>query len=290
MRTTLRIAVATALVLAGAALLARRASDRPHPRPHPPTARPIRVLPPDSAIAGRVETEHTVGAWTVRLIADTAAGEKIAEVQRAGHRATAVRAASVRLELVGRDITGDHIPDVVIEAFTGGAHCCTQALVLGLGPDSLLDYGLIDGADGDIEFEDIDGDGIMEVRVGDWRFAYWRDYPFVETEVPEVVLKFQRGAYRPDCELMRDDPPDERTLRQRARALSTGWVGGDPPPGLYGYAVDLVYQGHADLAWRFLDLAWPAQIPGKAEFVADLRDRLNGSPCWSPPPAERRIT
>jgi hypothetical protein len=286
---TLRVAVATALVLAAAALLARRAGDRTRARPRATTARPIRVLPPDSTIAGRVETEHAVGPWKVRLIADTVAGEKVAEVSKGGHRVTAVRAVSVRLEFVGRDITGDHVPDVVIEAFTGGAHCCTQALVLGLG-DTLTDYGLIDGADGEIEFEDLNGDSIPEVRVGDWRFAYWRDYPFVETEVPEVVLRFQHGAYRAACDLMREDAPDERTLRQRARTLASGWVGGDPPPALYGYAVDLVYAGHADLAWRFLDLAWPAQIAGKDDFVRDLQDRLTGSACWSPPPAERRVT
>ena len=286
---TLRIAVATGLVLSAAALLARRAGDRTRARPNHATARPIRVLPPDSAIAGRVETEHAVGAWTVRLIADTVAGEKVAEVRRAGHRAMAVRAVSVRLEFVGRDVTGDRIPDVVIEAFTGGAHCCTQALVLGLG-DTLMDYGLIDGADGDIDFEDLDGDSVPEVRVGDWRFAYWRDYPFVESEVPDVILRFERGAYRAACDLMSEDAPDERTLRQRARSLASGWVGGDPPPALYGYAVDLVYAGHPDLAWRFLDLAWPTQIQGKDDFVRDLRDRLAGSPCWSPPPAERRVT
>ena len=287
MRTALRVAVATAAVLGIAALLARRAGERHGPPAA--AARSIRVLPPDSAIAGRVEEEHTVGRYTLQLIADTAARERIVDVRRDGHRIYAVRAASVQLEHIGEDLTGDGVPDVVVQAYTGGLHCCTQAIILGLG-DSLSDLGAIDGADGEIEFEDVDGDSLPEARVGDWRFAYWREYPFVETMAPTVILKFRDGAFRPACDLMRDDPPDDRTLRQRAQELSRGWVAGDPPPDLYGYAVELVYAGNADRAWRFLDLAWPDRIPGKDAFVRDLKDRLTGSPCWSPAPEQRPST
>jgi len=282
-RTALRVTAATAAVLVIAALLARRVGER-HRGPVAPAARPIRVLPPDSAIAGRIEEEHTVGRYSLQVIADTAARERIVDVRRGGHRVYAVRAASLRLEHIGEDITGDGVPDVVVTAYTGGLHCCTQAIILSLG-DTLADLGTVDGADGDVEFEDVDDDGLPEARVSDWRFAYWREYPFVETIAPTVILKFRDGAFRPACDLMRDDPPDERTLRQRAQELSRGWVAGDPPPDLYGYAVDLVYAGNADRAWRFLDLAWPARVPGKDAFISDLKDRLNGSPCWSPPPA-----
>ena len=286
MRTTIRIAAAAAAVLAVAAVFARRTDERRRPPRRPPPTREVRVLPPDSDIAGRVDEEHTVGAWKLMILADTILDERVFDLQLNGRRVRAVRAATLRLEFVGQDITGDRIPDVVIQAFTGGMHCCSQALVLGLG-DSLVDHGTIDGADGDIEFTDSDGDGRPEVKVGDWRFAYWRDYPFVETVVPEVVLKFRDGAWRPACDLMREEAPTERVLRQRAQDRSAGWVAGDPPPDLWEYAVDLVYAGHADLAWRFLDLAWPRRIPGREAFVTDLKERLRGSPCWSVGPAER---
>ncbi len=286
MRTAVRLAVATAAVLAVAALLARR-TERPAGTPgRDGAARPIRVLPPDSAIAGRIEEEYAVGRYTLQVIADTAAREKAVDIRRDGRRVYAARAMTIRLERIGTDVTGDGVPDVIVQAYTGGAHCCSQALVLSLG-DSLADYGVIEGGDGDIEFEDVDGDSLPEARVGDWRFAYWREYAFVETIAPTVILKFRDGAFRPACDLMREDPPDERTLRQRARELSRGWVAGDPPPDLYGYAVDLIYAGNAGQAWRFLDLAWPDRVGGKDDFLRDLRDRLDGSPCWSPPPAAR---
>lgn len=247
------------------------------------------MLPPDSVIAGPVEAERRIGEYLIRVLADTAAREKIVDVRQGAHRVFALRAASVRLEHAGEDITGDGVPDLVVQAFTGGMHCCSQATVLSLGP-ALRELGTIDGADGDVEFTDVDGDGLPEVKIGDWRFAYWREYPFADTEVPEVILKFRDGAYRPACDLMREDPPDENTLRRKARELARGWTGGDPPPDLWGYAVDLVYAGHPDVAWRFLDVAWPPRIGGKAEFVRDLVEKLRGSPCWSPPPEGRPAT
>jgi len=285
-RTAIRLAGVTAVVLAVAAVLARHAGERRLAR-RAGTARPIQVLPPDSAIAGRVETERRVGEYLVRLLRDSASGDRIADIELRGRRVYAVRAPDVRLEQVGRDLTGDHVPDVVIQQFSGGMHCCTQATVLGLG-DTLRNLGTIEGADGDVTFEDVDGDGRYEAKVGDWRFAYWRDYPFSDTEVPDVVLRFRDGTWSAACDLMRENPPTERELQARARQLTTGWADGDPPADVYGYAVDLVYQGHPDLAWRFLDLAWPTRIGGKADFVRDLRERLQGSPCWSPPQTDTR--
>ena len=282
MRTGLRIALATVVVLGAAVLLARRTGERGTVKPDVPTASPIRVLPPDSAITGPVLTDTTVGAYRIRVLQDTGAGDKIVDILENGHRVYALRAADARLEAVGRDITGGRVPNLVVQTFSGGIHCCAQATVFGLGP-ALTTLGTIDGADGDIVFEDQDGDGVPEVKIGDFRFAYWRDYSFAETPVPDVVLAWRQGAYRPACDLMKEDAPTPSALNRKQRQLTQGWTVGDPPPGFWGYAVDLIYQGHADLGWRFLDRGWPASIEGKETFLKDLREHLRGSPCWNPP-------
>jgi len=277
-----RLAVALAAVLGVAVLVTWRARARGMPRRAPPTARAIRVLPPDSVIAGPVLEEHRVGAYTIRLVADSAARERIVDIMQSGHRVFAARAADARLESVGKDITGDRVPDLVIQAFSGGMHCCSQATVLSLGPTFRV-VSSIEGADGDIEFDDLDGDGIPEVKVGDWRFAYWREYAFVETQVPEVILRYQDGGYRPACDLMKRPAPDRAVLERKARALTDGWLNGDPPAEFWGYALELIYDGNADLGWRWMERAWPPSVPGKAEFLNDMRERLQGSPCWTPP-------
>jgi hypothetical protein len=277
------------VVVTAAVLLARKTGERGSVKPDIPTAGAIRVLPPDSIIAGPVLADTSIGSYRIRVIHDTAVNDKIVDVLQNGHRVFAVRAADARIESAGKDITGDHIPDLVVQEYSGGMHCCSQATVLSLGP-SLTTLGTIDGADGDIVFEDADGDGIPEVKIGDFRFAYWRDYSFAETPVPDVILAWRNGAYHPACDLMEEKAPAPSVLARKTRELTQGWTAGDPPPGFWGYAVDLIYQGHADVAWRFLDRGWPATITGKDEFFKDLRERLQGSPCWSPPPEGTPVT
>ena len=281
--------LAIVIVLGGAALLARRVGERGTVK-HDlvPTASPIRVLPPDSSISGPVLTDTAVGDYHIRILEDTGAGDKIVDILQNGHRVYALRAADARLEAVGRDITGGHVPNLVVQTSSGGMHCCTQATVFGLGP-ALTTLGTIDGADGDIVFDDLDGDGVPEVKIGDFRFAYWRDYSFAETPVPDVILAWRHGAYRPACDLMKEDAPSSAALNRKARELTQGWTAGDPSPGFWGYAVDLIYQGHADLGWRFLERGWPPAIAGKEAFLKDLREHLRGSPCWSPPDQGRPV-
>lgn len=285
MRTTLRVVLATGVVLAVAALLAPRVGDR---RRATPTARAIRVLPPDSVIAGPVLVEHRVGGYLLQIIQDTLQHDRIADIKLNTRRVYAVRAMDIRFDPVGEDLTGDGIPEVVVHQFSGGLHCCTRATVLTLGP-TLVEVGSIDGGDGDVEFEDVDGDGIPELKVGDWRFAYWRDYAFADTPAPEILFRYRDGGYEVACDLMRDEPPTPTELAARARELTEGWAAGDPPVDLWGYAVELVYKGHADLAFRWLDESWPPRLRAlRAEFIRALREKLRGSPCWSPP--ARRAT
>ncbi len=281
MRTLLRATVAVAAVLGAAAVLARRAGERSPAGP--PTSRPIRVLPPDTVIAGPVLAEHRVGAYLLQIIHDTVENDRIADIRRGGRRVYAVRAMDVRMDPVGVDITGDRVPDLVIHQFSGGLHCCSRATIFSLGPE-FAQLGSIDGGDGDIELEDVNRDGIPEFKVGDWRFAYWRQYAFVETQAPAVLFAYRNGGYEVACDLMRSDPPEPAERRARARDLTDGWTSGDPPADFWGYAVDLVYQGHADVAFRWLETSWPPAVPGKAEFTRALRLKLRGSPCWSPPP------
>jgi hypothetical protein len=287
-----RVLIAGGAVLALAALSVltwRASSARARTRRGGPTARAIRVLPPDSVIAGPVIEEHRIGAYVIRLVADSAARERIVDIKQNNHRVFAARAADARLEFVGKDVTGDRVPDVVVQAFSGGMHCCTQATILSLGAQ-IATVATIEGADGDVELDDVDGDGIPEVKVGDWRFAYWREYAFVETQVPEVILRYDHGAYRPACDLMKEPPPDRAALERKARTLTDGWLSGDPPAEFYGYILDLVYAGNADLAWRWADRAWPPGIPGKTEYLTDFKDRLQGSACWGPPIPEHPTT
>jgi hypothetical protein len=281
-RKLLLAALAAAFLLtAGLVVMRPRRFARPTPRE--PTASPIRVLPPDSAIPGLLESARRIGDYDIRILGDTAAREQIVDIHHRGRRVFARRAPSITLEHAGADLTGDRVPDLVVVEFSGGLHCCTRSTLLSLGPVFEV-AGAVEGGHGDVAFEDLDGDGVVEARAGDWRFAYWRDVPFSDTPVPEVVFRLTPRGFRPACDLMREGAPGETELLRRARTFSRGWDSVEPPVDLWAYAVELVYSGNAPSAWQLLDLAWPAGVPGKAEFVRDLKARLKGAPCYSEGP------
>jgi len=42
--------------------------------------------------------------------------------------------------------------------------------------------------------------------------------------------------------------------------------------------LDLIYSGHADLAWKFYDQAWPPRLKNKKQLFEDFRAELETSP------------
>jgi hypothetical protein len=54
----------------------------------------------------------------------------------------------------------------------------------------------------------------------------------------------------------------------------------DYPPELWANMLDLIYSGHADMAWDFFDKAWPKNIKGKEAFLKEFRSSLKSSQFW----------
>ncbi|MEM7738658.1 MAG: hypothetical protein AAF267_23040 [Deinococcota bacterium] len=74
-------------------------------------------------------------------------------------------------DVTGTDITGTGVPNLVLESFSGGAHCCFTTAVLELTPvpQEVLTtpYGECGG-----DFVDLDDNGTLEYRTCDDSFAY----------------------------------------------------------------------------------------------------------------------
>lgn len=63
-------------------------------------------------------------------------------------------------------------PEVLVETYSGGAHCCTQIRIVEPGSGwRTVDLGSWDHAGGEAP-KDFDGDGVPEIEVGDDRFLY----------------------------------------------------------------------------------------------------------------------
>lgn len=94
----------------------------------------------------------------------------------------------------GDDLTGDGVPNLLVEAYTGGAHCCFHYTLLSLGDTlEVVWEGFL--ADAGAVVVDLDGDGRRQLMSADMSFAY-TFCSFAETPAPPVVLALEPGGVR----------------------------------------------------------------------------------------------
>lgn len=97
-------------------------------------------------------------------------------------------------EISFQNFDNDNIPEVVVNTFTGGAHCCTNNIVYHWQEDQFnkIDLGFRDGGGG--EFKDLDQDGNMEFVTFDNAFLY-RFSSYVASFPPTMILTFRNSNF-----------------------------------------------------------------------------------------------
>ena len=181
---------------------------------------------------------------------------------------------------VGQDITGNGIPDLVISEYTGEELNWYYIFELGETPH-LLD--VIDDWYGGARFEDLDGDANMEIIISDWSFYNWLKLMTMLSPCRRVILGYNGNSYRPAIDLMRQAAPNMQQLVALVREAQTetSWNWGLPPLPIWQEIQNLIYSGHADLAWRFYEeLIWPPDIPRSEQFMTDFIETMVYSPYW----------
>ena len=72
-----------------------------------------------------------------------------------------------------RDLDGDHEPEVLVDLFSGGAHCCSTTVIFYLKAAATgYDHRVASWGDDFYSLRDLDGDGRPEILTNDDRFAY----------------------------------------------------------------------------------------------------------------------
>jgi hypothetical protein len=192
---------------------------------------------------------------------------------------------------MGTDITGNGQPDLVISEWSGYANCCLTIHIFEIGP-TFKQLGTIDAEFGDSgpHFVQLDKNSKvagLAIQIHDWTFANW-NADFADSPAPKVLLRFSDGAYRVAPDLMRAPLPSAQDLEARTASIANyapstkggRWPDADVSPQLWGTMLDLIYSGHTDNAWQFLDVSWPAKVHGKAIFERDFRKQLAKSLYW----------
>jgi len=209
----------------------------------------------------------------------------------------------------GQDLTGDGIPNIVVYHWSGGWHCCNTVYIFSLG-DELELIDTLDLMDSEFHFEDIDSDGVWEIVARDYTFAYW-NASFVISPAPRIILRYDGAHYRLALDLMAKPlppPAEEKKAVRISEAMCAdgirawrmrGWCVTVPfrgdvycfqsivPEGMgdtcvaapfWRYMLRLIYEGHPQEAWRFLDRYWNGGGAKKRLFVRDFKEQLIKSP------------
>jgi hypothetical protein len=140
-----------------------------------------------------------------------------------------------------RDLDGDHEPEVLVDAYSGGAHCCERTRVYSFDGSGYA-FTVHQWGNQDYALRDPDRDGRPELVSADDRFAYaFSAYAF---SVFPVRIYVERGGRL--LERTRDYPGAVRRDLRRTHALYRG-ARGFKGSELAAYVADLHQLGrHAD--------------------------------------------
>lgn len=169
----------------------------------------------------------------------------------------------------GENLTGGSAPQVVVQTFSGGAHCCFALSLVTLGETVSARALPFDGNYG-ARFEK-GADGVWRLIGGENVFAYWRA-SFAGSPAPTVVYRLEGETLALDEAAMRKPaPPLAKLLADRDTwDWSAAQAHGFLPYPLLNRTYDLIYTGHLDAARAFLAAAWKPDLPGGAEVAQDL--------------------
>jgi hypothetical protein len=261
--------------------------------PEPPT---MEILPLNFTPTGPLEKEVKFRDYTLRIYQGLEDKESSFEILQDGRRLYAKEGHTFKVEEpfgesdqkpfpMGMEITGDGQPNLIVEEYTGGAHCCFKYHVFEIGK-RFRPIAVIYGGDSGIVFEDVNQDGKLEVVLTDWTYAY-QFTCFAGSPAVGVVLRYKDDGYFVALDLMKKPAPTDDELKKKAvevravyekeKANPVVW---GSPADLWAEMLELIYTGHETLAYKFFDMAWPMGMDGKEAALTKFKEVLLKSPFY----------
>ena len=186
----------------------------------------------------------------------------------------------------GDDITGDGIPNLVVMYSGGGNSSFNQSCyVFSLCDQFRLIQCLPEG-----KFVDINQDGKLDCIAYQPGFSFWHAC-HAGSPLPKIVYEYCDNEYLLAPTLMYQPLPEEEEINKtieevkRYCAIAKKEKWGDAhcwhneevylDSSVWSYMLDLMFSGHPDEAYDFLDKVWPEGEEGKSNFIYDFGKRLN---------------
>jgi len=178
---------------------------------------------------------------------------------------------------IGQDVLKLGRPTLVVQGFSGGAHCCFDVTILYLGDHfrAMPAIPLFDAES--VKFLPAKGREELVMSTADFTFAYW-EAPFSDSSAAPVELGFSTRVhhYLAEPDLMRAPLPSQAEMdakRVAARAAQAelqsegmDWV----PRAVTQPILDLIYTGHLKEALGFLDDVWSRSPEARNRYWSHL--------------------
>lgn len=234
----------------------------------------------------------TYGGYVVTRVIDEQSGESRAVITRGGRELVrltdgAPREDATRIGLF--PFLGAKGRQLVVEQYTGGAHCCTVYRVYELGAElrALFDgdeYGIEEIGE-DMNVVDIDRDGRYEFTQSVMAFDYFMT-SHAGSVFPMVVFAYDEGAgkYTPanrkfSAYLLRGVARDigkvEALNRRLTRKERAGSFHGEHFTAVMDVLLKYVYAGEERKGWAFFETHY--LLADKAEVEAKVKEHLKES-------------
>jgi hypothetical protein len=184
--------------------------------------------------------------------------------------------------ITGSDINGDGAPEIVLDGYSGGLHCCYTYLVLSLGKSPKVLHTFANPVP--IRFEK-EPDGTALIRAKDGVFDYFL-IPHTDAFIPQLVLKPEGKVlvdvsaehpevYDREIEQARKDLTREEIEKLKAsnyrHLLFTDQV--PTVKKVLTIVLDYIYSGRDEEAWKALDEMWPAGDVSRIKSLIGERRR-----------------
>jgi len=191
----------------------------------------------------------------------------------------------------GDDITGDGISNLVVMENSGGNSFPFSCEVFSLGSQFRLIQVLPER-----KFTDINQDGKLDCIAYQRGFTFWHAC-HAGSPAPQIVYEYCNTDYLLAPALMYQSLPGEEETNQTieevkrrcAKAKKEKWRNAHCwhneevylDSSVWRYMLDLMFSGHPDEAYDFLDKVWPEGEKGKSNFIHDFEMQLNRYTIWS---------
>jgi hypothetical protein len=203
-----------------------------------------------------MQEERFINGYAIRFWKnpdDQLGFESVLLIEAAGQAPMRVDMVSALHDLTGSDLNADGYPELVVETYSGGAHCCfgTQVFSLKPGAPVLILQKPESNAGG--YFENLGTDTVSEFITYDDSFAY-QYCPYAAGVLVKVIMVYDPGQdrYLPASQRFPEQYAEELATHEERAQAAPGELGewdGSNLCAVLPLALDYLYMGEPERAY-----------------------------------------